>query len=87
MSIWYAIFWGGLSSAALFLGQALAPALEPHAKATGLLMGFGAGTMLSAVAYELIPSSDSAKAGASPSGCCSAPSCTTSATASSTTGR
>jgi len=58
VTIWYAIFWGGLSSAALFLGQALAPVLEPRTKATGLLMGFGAGTMLSAVAYELIPSSD-----------------------------
>jgi ZIP family zinc transporter len=58
MTVWYAIFWGGLSSAALFLGQALASTLEPHAKATGLLMGFGAGTMLSAVAYELIPSTD-----------------------------
>ncbi len=58
MNVWYAIFWGGLSSAALFLGQALAPVLEPHPKATGLLMGFGAGTMLSAVAYELVPASD-----------------------------
>jgi zinc transporter, ZIP family len=58
VSVWYAMFWGGLSSAALFLGQALAPVLEPHAKATGLLMGFGAGTMLSAVAYELVPASD-----------------------------
>ena len=26
MSVWLALFWGGLSSAALFLGQALAPA-------------------------------------------------------------
>jgi ZIP family zinc transporter len=57
MSIWSAIFWGGISSAALFLGQALAPLLEHRRKATGLLMGFGAGTMLSAVAYELIPES------------------------------
>jgi ZIP family zinc transporter len=58
VTVWHAIFWGGLSSAALFLGQALAPVLEPHAKATGLLMGFGAGTMLSVVAYELVPASD-----------------------------
>jgi ZIP family zinc transporter len=55
VSIWFAVFWGGVSSAALFLGQALAPLLAPRRKATGLLMGFGAGTMLSAVAYELIP--------------------------------
>ncbi len=55
MTIWYAVFWGALSSAALFLGQALAGPLAERTKATGLLMGFGAGTMLSAVAYELIP--------------------------------
>ncbi len=57
MTVWYAIFWGGLSSAALFVGQALAPPLEHRRKASGLLMGFGAGTMLSAVAYELVPAS------------------------------
>jgi ZIP family zinc transporter len=55
MSVWYAIFWGAASSAALFLGQALAPALQTRIRATGLLMGFGAGTMISAIAYELIP--------------------------------
>jgi ZIP family zinc transporter len=55
MSVWYALFWGGLSSAALFLGQILAPSLDGRERATGLLMGFGAGTMLSAIAYELVP--------------------------------
>ena len=55
MSVWNALLWGGLSSAALLLGEALARPLAPHAKTTGLLMGFGAGTLLSAVAYELIP--------------------------------
>jgi ZIP family zinc transporter len=55
MTIWYALFWGAFSSAALFLGQALAPSLDGRERATGLLMGFGAGTMLSAVAYELVP--------------------------------
>jgi zinc transporter, ZIP family len=57
VSIWFAVFWGGMSSAALFLGQALAPPLAHRQRTTGLLMGFGAGTMLSAVAYELIPDS------------------------------
>jgi zinc transporter, ZIP family len=57
VSVWSAVFWGALGSAALFLGQALAPAMSSRPKATGLLMGFGAGTLLSAVAYELIPES------------------------------
>jgi zinc transporter, ZIP family len=55
MSVWYAVFWGGLSSAALYLGQWLAGPLAHSPRATGVLMGFGAGTLLSAVAYELVP--------------------------------
>jgi ZIP family zinc transporter len=50
-----ALFWGAFSSAALFLGQFLARPLERRTRATGLLMAFGAGTLLSAVAYELVP--------------------------------
>lgn len=50
-----AVLWGAFSSASLFVGQGVARRLEPRVKATGLLMGFGAGTMLSAVAYELVP--------------------------------
>lgn len=55
MGVWAAVIWGAVSSMSLFVGQLLARPLEPHTKATGLLMGFGAGTMLSAVAYELVP--------------------------------
>lgn len=55
MNVWAALLWGALASASLFVGQAVARPLEPHTKTTGLLMGFGAGTMLSAVAYELVP--------------------------------
>lgn len=55
MSVWAALLWGAFSSASLFLGQVLARPLQPHVKVTGLLMGFGAGTMLSAIAYELVP--------------------------------
>jgi ZIP family zinc transporter len=55
MTVWYAFLWGAVSSAALFIGQAIADPLRTHRKATGLLMGFGAGTLLSAIAYELIP--------------------------------
>src|SRR5262249_39390262 len=39
----------------LFAGQALAVPLEHRDDLTGIIMGFGAGTLLSAVAYELVP--------------------------------
>ena len=50
-----ALFWGAFSSAALFLGQWLAKPLGKSERAIGLMMGFGGGTLLAAVAYELIP--------------------------------
>ena len=52
-----ALFWGLFSSAALFLGQLLAKPLGRSERAVGLMMGFGGGTLLAAVAYELIPES------------------------------
>ncbi len=55
MSAWNALLWGGLASSSLFLGQALARPLAGSRKAVGLLMGFGAGTLVSAVGYQLIP--------------------------------
>jgi ZIP family zinc transporter len=53
--MWAALFWGTFSSAALFIGEALARPMADRPRATGLAMGFGAGTLLSAVAYELVP--------------------------------
>lgn len=50
-----ALLWGLFSSASLYLGQLLAKPLGRSERAIGLMMGFGAGTLLSAVAYELIP--------------------------------
>lgn len=55
MSVWAALGWGAFSSASLYIGQALAGPMARSRRATGLVMGFGAGTLLSAVAYELIP--------------------------------
>jgi zinc transporter, ZIP family len=52
-----ALWWGLLSSAALFLGQLLARPLGRSERAVGLMMGFGGGTLFAAVAYELIPES------------------------------
>jgi ZIP family zinc transporter len=57
VSVWAAVGWGAGSSAALFIGQALAGPMGKRYRATGQVMGFGAGTLLSAVAYELIPES------------------------------
>jgi len=57
MSVWIAVLWGGFSSASLYIGQALARPLERSRRATALIMGFGAGTLLSAVAYQLVPES------------------------------
>lgn len=50
-----ALLWGLFSSAALFLGQLVAKPLGKSERAIGLMMGFGGGTLLAAVAYELIP--------------------------------
>jgi len=58
MSVWQAFAWGGLSSSALYIGQALAGPLEREQRVTGLVMGFGAGTLLSAIAYELVPAAN-----------------------------
>jgi ZIP family zinc transporter len=53
--VWEALFWGLFSSSALYIGEALARPLATRPRATGLAMGFGAGTLLSAIAYELVP--------------------------------
>jgi zinc transporter, ZIP family len=55
MGLWIALFWGAFTSAALYLGQLLAGPIGSRNRVLGLVMGFGGGTMVSAVAYELIP--------------------------------
>jgi zinc transporter, ZIP family len=57
VEVWAAFLWGGFTSASLFIGQALAGPMAKRPRATGLVMAFGAGTLLSAVGYELIPES------------------------------
>jgi len=53
--MWQAFLWGGIASASIFIGEALAGPLGRRPHMTGMIMGFGAGALLSAVAYELIP--------------------------------
>lgn len=57
MNVATAAGWGAVSAGAVLIGQLLAPALRGRERAVGLLMAFGAGTLMSAIAYELIPES------------------------------
>ncbi|HEV8191943.1 MAG TPA: hypothetical protein VGP82_10735 [Ktedonobacterales bacterium] len=47
--------WGALSASSLLMGAALAIWLRPPNRFVGLIVGFGSGTLLSAIAYELVP--------------------------------
>jgi zinc transporter, ZIP family len=49
-----ALFWGLVASSSLLVGGALALRVRVGNRALGLVMGFGAGVLISAVAYELV---------------------------------
>jgi zinc transporter, ZIP family len=49
-----ATFWAFLASASLFVGAGVALAAHPSQRVTGLVMAFGAGALISAVAYDLV---------------------------------
>jgi ZIP family zinc transporter len=51
-----AILWGGLAAASLLIGYWLATR-DLTNRTIGMIMGFGAGALLSAIAYELVPES------------------------------
>ncbi|HJS19791.1 MAG TPA: hypothetical protein VJ785_13675, partial [Anaerolineales bacterium] len=51
-----AVLWGGLAAASLLVGFYLASRGLSKRK-VGMVMGFGAGALLSAIAYELVPES------------------------------
>lgn len=57
MSVLAAALWGALGAAALLIGAAIAILHKPSERLTGMVMGFGSGTLISAIAYELIPES------------------------------
>lgn len=52
--MWQALFWGMVSASSLILGGTLAYRLSIGRKALGIIMAFGAGTLISAISYELI---------------------------------
>lgn len=49
-----AFLWGMAGAASLLLGAAIAVLRPPGTRLLGFIMGFGAGVLLSAVAYELV---------------------------------
>jgi zinc transporter, ZIP family len=49
-----ALFWGTLAASSLILGGAIGLWLPLPRELRGLIMGFGAGVLISAVAYELV---------------------------------
>jgi zinc transporter, ZIP family len=53
-SVLTAILWGGLAAASLLIGYGLAQRGLSN-RTIGMVMGIGAGALLSAIAYELIP--------------------------------
>lgn len=55
MSALSAAFWGALAASSLLLGALIALRRRLSHRVLGGIMGFGAGTLLSAVAYELVP--------------------------------
>lgn len=61
-SAFSAVIWGGLASASLLIGYFLSWRGLPE-KIVGLIMATGAGALISAIAYELIPESQFDSAG------------------------
>ena len=49
-----AFFWGFLAASSLLVGALLALTVRPGRRVVGLVMAFGAGVLISAVAYELV---------------------------------
>jgi ZIP family zinc transporter len=52
--MWSAFLWGAVATSSLLLGGLLACGWSLSRRSLGLLMGFGAGTLISAVSYELV---------------------------------
>ena len=50
-----ALVWGAIGASSLLVGAVLALRTAPSSRTVGLVLAFGAGTLISAVAYELVP--------------------------------
>ena len=49
-----AALWGVIASSSLTIGSLLTFWLKPGRRIIGLIMAFGAGTLISAIAYDLV---------------------------------
>ena len=58
-----AFFWGALAASSLMIGGVLALAFRVSGRLLGLVLGFGAGVLISAVAYELVEEAFTASKG------------------------
>ena len=56
-SIYAAAFWGALGASSVVLGAVLAMRMRLSDRVVGSVMGFGAGALIGAIAYELVPAS------------------------------
>ena len=52
--MWNAFFWGLLATSSLILGGIIASRFSIGKRTLGVIMAFGAGTLISAISYELI---------------------------------
>jgi ZIP family zinc transporter len=52
--MWEAAFWGAFSASSLLIGAAMALRWNLSSRIVGLVMGFGAGALISAVSFELV---------------------------------
>jgi ZIP family zinc transporter len=57
MSVSAAALWGGFAASSLIIGAVLALRVHLSNRVIGSVMGFGAGALLGAIAYELVPES------------------------------
>jgi zinc transporter, ZIP family len=58
-----AFLWGALAASSLLIGGVLALAFKVSGRLVGLVLGFGAGVLISAVAYELVEEAFTASEG------------------------
>ncbi len=52
--MWEAAIWGAISASSLLIGGVIALRRDLSPRFVGLVMGFGAGALISAVAFELV---------------------------------
>ena len=52
--MWNAFLWGALATSSLILGGIIASRFTLRKRVLGIIMAFGAGTLISAVSYELV---------------------------------